>query len=272
MKKSYNYKRLLYIGIIYSVIFSTFIIVLADFVIPPDTFIDDTPVAKTSSEYEDPIITVPTNYMDNEITIPQIPQGLELPQIPRIPQLPLTPQQSPQTDESYVIQKPPIVKDDTDDENVPTIMIESINEQYKDDPAYNTYEITLKNPTYTVIENGVRVQKKFEKIINGSISIKKGQSIEELIETENSPIVIVPRSDLRAEKLALLISAYPNEYEIVKSKIKNENLYVNILEFIDYYIIDDVNLLVDDYNSEGSKGLEKHAITVRNKDNRVLKN
>ena len=79
-------------------------------------------------------------------------------------------------------------------------------------------------------------------------------------------------SAFNTEKLQWLSEAYPNESEIIKSKIENANLLVNVLEFIDYYIIDDVNLLVDDYNSEGSKGLEKHAITVRNKDNRVLKN
>jgi hypothetical protein len=75
----------------------------------------------------------------------------------------------------------------------------------------------------------------------------------------------------RAEKLQLLSEAYPNEYEIIKSKIENANLLVNVLEFIDYYVIDDINLLIDDFNSEGYKELEKHAITERNKDNRVLK-
>jgi len=206
MKKSYNYKKLLLSGIIYFAIFSTFIIAFADFVITPDTFnidndikgayIKDISTGSEQSEGEYPTQIFVPKYLDIVNSMPSIPQApiisersQEVPWVPipaevwsfQRPRMPLKP--APLIiDEIGGISKRPLPVTDA---NAPTIKIESINAEYRNDPDYVTYEITLVNPTYTVIENGVRVEKRFANIINGTISIKKGQSIESFIASEN---------------------------------------------------------------------------------------
>lgn len=57
-----------------------------------------------------------------------------------------------------------------------TIIIGDVNAEHKDDPDYITCQINIKSATYMVEEDGELIEKEFQNIIGGFISIPKEQS------------------------------------------------------------------------------------------------
>lgn len=170
--------------------------------------------------------------------------------------------------------------------NVPTISVGSINSEHKNDPDYDTYEINVTGATYTVEENGKLVKKAFPNMKGGTISVPKKKSntseteqVSKDIDEQNGEkkdssgkgSVIPENRNMFEENLKLLREAYPNEYAVIATKINDESIHINILKFIDIWIIDDINLLIDAYKSDGYSGMENHIISERNINDRVLK-